>query len=118
MRRMFSFGFSTVALAAFVMLLAPPNPAHAMFKGASDQLTITITAYAGDPFNLAEIDFSVPVVIDRHESTSPKHDAICPGFGIGHYSLTESMQHSALAFALVGNAAYAPEVASPPSIAG
>ena len=110
-----TLGISTVALAALVMLALPPNPAHAMGKDA--RYTLTNYSYPADLFSLAEFDFSMPAVIDRHESTSPQHDALPASFGIGHYSLTESLRHDALAFALVGNASHAPEVASPPSIA-
>lgn len=109
-----TFGISAVALAALVMLAMPPNPAHATGKDAL--YTLTNYSYPADLFSLAEFDVSMPAVIDRHDTSHPGHDALPGTFGIGHYGLTESLRHDALAFALVGTASDAPEVASPPSI--
>lgn len=105
--------------AALGMLLAfcAAPPAHAMAK----QTLFTLTSFsdAGDLIGADYRDaFTVPAVTDRPDNIATYH---APGnwqFGIGHHSLTASVRHDALAFALVGNLSHAPEVASLRSIAG
>lgn len=115
MRRLIAFGFAPLALFALAVLTAAP-PAHALAKNAD--FTLTNYGDIGDLFSLADMDLTVPAIIDRLDNVEPYHEPENWQFGIGHPRPTESLRHDALAFALIGNASHAPEVASPPSIAG
>ncbi|MEP3114131.1 hypothetical protein [Nisaea sp.] len=116
MLRLIAFGFGPLALVALAVLLAPP-PALALPNDAH----FTLTNY-DEPSGLTNPGFfdllELPAIADLQEDIEAYHEPGNRQFGIGHYSLTEAMRHNALAFALVGNASHAPEVASPPSIAG